>query len=94
MFPRNVVGLFFASIGDIVRCDPTAGAFSVFLPTIDIFNYGQKIIVKNITASLNAITVDASGAQTIDGALTNVMATAFAFRTFVSNGVSNWDRTA
>jgi hypothetical protein len=80
-----------ATEDDVVRVNPTGGAVTVNLPLVSLNNLGQTIIVKNTTADLTAITIDPSGAQTVDGAATLVMTTAFASRVLVSDGVSNWN---
>lgn len=76
--------------GEFVRCDPTGGGFAVTLPLAADTLPGETIIVKNITASVNPITVTASGADLIDGAATDVMSSAFESKTYVCDGISNW----
>lgn len=71
-----------------VACDATAGAFTITLPTASGIA-GREYTVKKTDASVNAVTVDANGAQTIDGALTYALAAQFATVVVVSDG-SNW----
>ena len=83
-------------MGTIIRCDPTAAPFAVTLRPISAaaipgLERGRSIIVKNSSASLNAITVTPSGGDTIDGAATFVITTARQSITLVSDGVSNWE---
>ena len=68
-------GTYTASWGELVRCDPSGGAFTVNLPT-GATNDGRQIIVKNTTTSTNTITLDPAGGETIDGAATATMTTA------------------
>lgn len=77
-----------AAVGEIVRCNPSGGAFTVNLPTA-VGNGGRSIVVKNVTSSTNAITIDGSASQTIDGATTYDIAEAYGSRTLVSDG-ANW----
>jgi len=79
-----------AQLGDLQRCDPSGGAFAVNLPAVTAGNEGAEIIVKNVTASVNAITITPAGADTIDGAATLVINTARGVARIVSNGVSDW----
>lgn len=83
------IALFAASIGEIVRCDPTAGGFVVTLPAIAAGNSGQQIVVKNVSTSINTITVTPTG-DTIDGIATFPLAASFGSATFVSDGTGNW----
>jgi hypothetical protein len=52
-----------------VLCDATAGAFSVTLPAAS-GAIGRVFTVKKTDASVNAVTIDANGSETIDGELT------------------------
>lgn len=68
-----VVATPFAALVDtLVPVDATAGAMVVNLPTA-VGISGHKIIVKKV-AGANTVTLDGSGAQTIDGAATKVIA--------------------
>ncbi len=53
----------------IVLCDATGGAFQVNLPAA-ADSEGQLLAVKKIDASANSVTIDANGAEEIDGELT------------------------
>ena len=82
-------GAYNANLGELVRCDPTAGAFTVTLPTA-VGATGRRVSIKIIAASVNAVTVGTTGGQTIDGAATDVLVSgARTFATFVSDG-ANW----
>lgn len=69
MGPWNEVSVnaqYTAKPFDIVLCDPSGGAFSVLLPDPSTVT-GQWVIIKNDSASANAITlVDVSGGA-VDG---------------------------
>lgn len=88
--PRNVNAAYLAVPADgLIRADATAGAFIVTLPPAAQVP-GKRYIVKKVDATANAVTVDANGAELIDGALTQVLGAAFAKVTIQSNGVG-WD---
>lgn len=80
--------VYTAAFGDLVRCDPTSGGFTVNLPTA-IGNINKSIIVKNISNSINSITIDPFGSQLIDGSSTYVINIAYQSITLVSDN-SNW----
>ena len=50
---------------------------------------GKQYIVKKIDATANTVTIDANGAQTIDGMLTAVLIGQWDVITLVSDG-ANW----
>lgn len=56
-----------------VACDASGGAFTVTLPAI-ADNIGRRYRIKKIDASANAVTVDANGSETVETALTAVLA--------------------
>lgn len=68
----------------VVNC--TANTFTVTLPTA-VGIEGQYFIIKN--SGTGVITLEADGSETIDGALTKVMAVQYESYTVVSNG-ANW----
>lgn len=80
--------LYTAILGDLVRCNPTAGGFAVNLPAAT-GNANKTVMVKNVTTSVNTITIAASGFETIDGVATISMNLGFESFVFVSDG-SNW----
>ena len=81
-------GTYGASVGEIVRADPSGGTFTINLPTAASIG-GQGIWIKNVTADTTAITVDGNGSETIDGATTVSMTTARQSLYIVSDG-TNW----
>lgn len=77
-----------ASYFDLVRCDPTSGGFTIFLPTA-VGNINKSIIVKNVSSSINSIIIDAFNSETIDGSASVSITVGYEGLTFVSDG-SNW----
>jgi len=67
--------------------DATAGAFSVNLPTAASMT-GRIINVKKIDSSANAVTLDGSGAETIDGATTLALTVQWQSAQIQSNGTA------
>ena len=78
-------GAFTAAAGQLVRCDPTAGVFTVTLPTA-VGIAGRQVVVKNTTSDTTAITVDGNAAETIDGSTSIDLTTAFGLLRLVSDG--------
>jgi hypothetical protein len=70
--------------------DATGGARVVNLPTAASSRY-HVYTIKKVDASVNTVTIDASGAETIDGALTVVLTTQWERVTIQSNGTA-WFR--
>lgn len=83
-------GTYTAAIGELVRCDPSGAGFTVNLPASSTGNSGRQIIVKNVTGSANAITIDGNGAETIDGAATVAIAAGFGSVHLIDNGGGDW----
>lgn len=81
------VNNYVTTYNELIRCNPTSTAFSVTLPTA-ISNSGRCIIIKNVSNSVNTITVGA-GSETIDGSSSYVMAIGYQSIMVVSDG-SNW----
>lgn len=74
----------------IIRVNSASTAKSVLLPTA-VGNKGKKLVIKDGAglAATNNITVDPSGAETVDGAPTLVMRTNWQAVTLISDG-ANW----
>jgi len=66
-----------ADDGKLVDADATTAAFTVTLPTVASAGDGFITIVKKTDSSANAVTVDAAGAELIDGATTKVLSGQF-----------------
>lgn len=81
-----------AAIGELVRVDTSAGAFTVNLPSA-VGNGGHVIVVKKVEAGVtNNVTIDGAGTETIDGSLTNTITASSeprGYRMLVSDG-ANW----
>ncbi len=74
-----------------VLVDATAGNVVITLPTAaSAFSggIGRVYNVKKVDASANTVTVDGSGAETIDGAATQVLTDQYQSMTIQSNGTS------
>jgi len=79
-----------ALAGDfLILADATAGAVTVTLPPV-ASSLGALIVVKKTDASANAVTVDGSGAETIDGATTQALAAQYDAVTVVCDGIAWW----
>ena len=76
-----------ASVGDVVLADATSGAITVTLSTPS--NDADMIIVKKIDSSLNAITIETQGSETIDGDSDQIISNQWTSATFIWSG-SNW----
>jgi len=76
------------STDKVVLTDGTSAAFTVTLPPAAGVQ-GQTYIIKKVDSSANAITVDANGSETIDGAATKDLTTQYDFVSLISDG-ANW----
>ncbi len=72
----------------VILCDATAGAFTVTLPTA-VGRTGRVFYIKKIDATVNAITLDGDGAETIDGGTTQVISIQYNALKLISDG-SEW----
>lgn len=75
---------------DVVLCDATAAAFTITLPPVGQHS-GRHVTVKKVDASANAVTIDGDGAEQIDGAANQTLATQWESNQIVSNGTA-WYR--
>lgn len=73
----------------VILADATGGAFTVTTPDATSVKTGVVYTVVKIDSSANAVTVDGSGAQTINGAATESLSTQYQSITIASNG-TNW----
>lgn len=71
----------------VVLCDCTSNAITINLPTAS-GNNGLTYKIKKIDSTVNAVTVDGSGAELIDGATTATIGSQYDSITIVSNGTS------
>lgn len=81
-------GNFSPKHGDSVLVDPTSAPLTISLPPATGY-IGQMIAVKNVGTSTNSITVDAYGAESIDGGANLVMNIARQSVGLLSDG-SDW----
>ncbi len=73
----------------VVRADPTAGSFPITLPSA-AGRRGQTVVIKNVSASANALIVTASGGDTIDGGAIYTLAGPHAVLELISDGGTGW----
>jgi hypothetical protein len=73
----------------IVLVDATAGNVVLDLPVAST-NKGALVVVKKLDASANTVTLEANGAETIDGAANKVISTQYDKFTVVCDGVEWW----
>lgn len=78
-----------ANARELVRVNPTGGAFQVTLPSAVGLGPDDAVVVKNVSSSVNAVTVACVLGQTIDSVPTSTLSTAFGSRSFVPDG-ANW----
>ncbi len=71
---------------DVILCDATGGGFTVSLPAAA--SATRRLTVKKTDASANLVTVQAAGAEQIDGLNAQVLAVQYATLTLASNGTS------
>lgn len=74
-----------------VRADATAGAFTVTIPAA-LGRDGRQILICKVDAGVNAITVAATGTDTIQGAATISLAAQWSKALLISNGNNGWER--
>ena len=73
---------------NVLLCNATSGSLTITLPDALLVKE-STIVVKKTDASVNTVTIDGFGAQTIDGAATVVLSTQYHFRVIISDGL-NW----
>jgi hypothetical protein len=56
-----------ADFGKTILCDATSGGFDIDLPAAATAGDGFWVVVKKIDSSVNLITIDGNGTETIDG---------------------------
>lgn len=71
----------------VILVDATGAARTITLPTAASAKW-NPFVVKKVDASANTVTLDGNGAETIDGAATQVLAAQWASLTCVSDGVA------
>jgi hypothetical protein len=76
-----------AGTDNIILCDATSASFTITLPAAS-GNTGISFTIKKTDSSVNTVTIDANASETIDGQLTQVIATQYQAIRIVSNGTS------
>lgn len=71
----------------VIQCNPTGGGFTVELPATH--SAGQVYVIKNVTGSTNTITIDPADADTVDGAASITITSAYGVARVISDG-TNW----
>lgn len=66
----SAAGTALTQATSVVLLDPTALSFTQALPALAGISDGTMITLKNIATNGNTVTLDANGAETIDGAAT------------------------
>lgn len=85
---RTVTAAYSATeLDSTILADASGGAFTVTLPPAAGCP-GKELVVKRISAS-NTVTIDGSGAETIEGSATVSLSAQWAFRRLQSDG-ANW----
>jgi hypothetical protein len=86
-------GTVLTDANQLVRVNPTAGGFTVTLPAASAAS-GKVVVMKNVSASTNAVVVAAGAGDTMDGAAqVTLVGNRFHWQA-VSDGVSQWMVTA
>lgn len=73
----------------VVLSNAASGAVTLTLPPADE-SAGRRLAIKKTDASANAVTIDGSGAETIDGSATLVLATQYNATTIICDGSQWW----
>ena len=71
----------------LLVCDATAGSITMALPSAALVP-GRIYVFKRINSGANAVVVDPSGAETIDGAATHTLSAQWNSVTIMSDGTS------
>lgn len=79
-----------AAAQEIVMVDPSGGGFTVTLPSAAAVGAGVPVTVKNITSSVNTMTLGRTGSDTIDTSTSITFAGAFSSVTLFSDGSAGW----
>lgn len=75
-----------------LRCDASGGAMTVNLPAA--IGNGRLVTIKKIDSSGNAVTIDGSGSETIDGATTYALAAQYNSVQMIDAATGLWEITA
>lgn len=75
----------------VILADASAGAFTLTLPAAATAGSGKKFLIIKTDASLNAVTIDGNGAETIDGQVSLMLISQYQTLTVVGDGSSAWN---
>lgn len=75
--------------GDLIRVTTTSGAVTITLPTISTVEDGFKVAIVKWTGDANAVTVNRSGSDTINGATSSTIGSQYSQTTFVADFQTN-----
>lgn len=75
-----------------LRCNAVGGAMTVNLPAA--IGNGRLVTIKKIDSSGNAVTIDGSGSETIDGATTYTLAAQWDVVQFIDAAAGLWEITS
>ena len=78
---------YLATWGQDIEVDATAGNVIVNLPTA-VGSNGKRVVVTKIDSSINTITTDADGTETINGSLTDVTSSQWTSNRYKSNNTN------
>jgi hypothetical protein len=73
----------------IILVDSTSGAVTITLPAAASYK-GRHYYIKKIDSSVNAVTIDGNGSETIDDQLTAVITVQYTSLTIFSDGTEWW----
>lgn len=76
--------------GKVIKCDASGGAFTILLDAAATLGNGFEVTFVKVNddalAAGNAVTINADGSETINGALTNVLCAKYSHLTIVCDG--------
>jgi hypothetical protein len=75
--------------GDLIRVTTTSGAITITLPTISTVSDGFKVAIVKWTSDTNAVTVNRSSTNTINGATSASIGTQYSSTIFVADFETN-----
>jgi hypothetical protein len=73
---------------EIITCGAGNQTFTIALPAVSVENTGKVYHIKNV--GTGTITIDGSGAETIDGATTKLLSAQYDCMSIVSDGSAWW----
>ena len=83
-------GNYTATINDhLILCNASSGSFTITLPAVAIVT-GLILHIKKIDISVNTVTIDGDGTETIDKGLTAILTAQFEVISIQSDGTEWW----